>query len=572
MPFDVKDILRQLDAGFASDTGAPQWWQESWEDPEGFAAALAEAHAGKGVPPPKSRPGQQYDFFHDLVVRHVGLERPAFRSYARLQGWQTVGYRALHDLAARRASEWAEQGVVPGAKVCLVHGVGQELLVSLLATLRLGGCFTLLPPLGPRAMATRLEALTPDFIAAEPHQLPLLKGHEKLLLKSRGGGAPGFTSHTYKPADVVGLLFSPLVDPPHSLVPLTAENAWKGALGDGMLTFGLAPGDLLAAPDFPVLQHQPALLFTTLLRGATYLHLELADLEHNPAPLLEHPLRALGVTPRLRDLLIRHRTGAMRNVLHWFRNPEEPYDAQAWRAWVKQCGLQAVPSSNVLIDAAAGGAVLVSSRGVNDPHADVHTDVFPVPGRRWTLKDPNTSGQGAPTDVGIFTLLPDKGRPPGHVLLARIRSRYHYGGTMGFRHDGRPYPSKEVTDVLEGLPFLVGTSVVPVSTGGLASHSRFILLAFTGSEPAPPSSEQEIERRIEMMLGGDFLPDRIEFFPLFPHRKKGAVDDAWCASQFFTGALHRKATDPLFQALTALRGRLLERTGPSGEDGPPGTR
>ena len=75
-----------------------------------------------------------------------------------------------------------------------------------------------------------------------------------------------------------------------------------------------------------------------------------------------------------------------------------------------------------------------------------------------------------------------------------------------------------------------------------------------------------------MMLGGDFLPDRIEFFPLIPHRKKGAVDDAWCATQFFTGALHRKATDPLFQALTALRGRLLERTGPSGEDGPPGTR
>ncbi|RKH40468.1 AMP-binding protein [Corallococcus sicarius] len=573
MPFDVKDILRQLDTGFAPDAGAPPWWQESWEDPEGFAAALVEAHAGKGVPPPKSRPGQQYDFFHDLVVRHVALERPAFRAYARVQGWQTVGYRALHDLAARRASEWAEQGVVPGAKVCLVHGVGQELLVSLLATLRLGGCFTLLPPLGPRAMATRLEALTPEFIAAEPHQLPLLRGHEKLLLKSRGGGAPGFTSHTYKPADVVGLLFSPLVDPPHTLVPLTAENAWKGALGDGMLTFGLAPGDMLAAPDFPVLQHQPALLFTTLLRGATYLHLELADLEHNPAPLLEHPLRALGVTPRLRDLLLRHRTGAMRNVLHWFRNPEEPYDAQAWRAWVKQCGLQAVPSSNVLIDAAAGGAVLVSSRGVNDPHADVHTDVFPVPGRRWTLKDPNVSGQGAPADVGVFTLLPDKGRPPGHVLLARIRSRYHYGGTMGFRHDGHAYPSKEVTSVLEsGLPFLVGTSVVPVSTGGLASHSRFILLAFTGSEPAPPSSGQEIERRIEMMLGRDFLPDRIEFFPLFPHRKKGAVDDAWCATQFFTGALHRKATDPLFQALTALRGRLLERTGPSGEDGPPGTR
>lgn len=568
MPFDVKDILRQLEAGFSPEAGAPPWWQESWEDPEGFAAALAEAHAGRGVPPPKSRPGQQYDFFHDLVVRHVALERPAFRAYARIQGWQTVGFRALHDLAARRASEWTDQGVAPGAKVCLVHGVGQELLVSLLATLKLGGCFTLLPPTGPRAMATRLEALEPDFIAAEPHQLPILKGHEKRLLKSRGGGAPGFMSHTYKPTDAVGLIFSPLVDPPHAPVPLTAESAWKGALGDGMLTFGLGPGDILAAPDFPVLQHLPALFFATLLRGATYLHLELADLTHNPALLMEQPLRALGVTPRLRDLLLRQRTGSLRNVQHWFRGPEEPYDAQAWRTWVKQCGLQAVPSSNVLIDAAAGGAVLVSSRGVADPHADVHTDVIPVPGRAWTLKDPNQSGQGAPTDVGVFTLLPDKGRPPGHVVLARIRQRYHYGGTLGFRHDGRTYPAKEVTAALEGLPFLAGTSVVPVSTGGLASHSRFILLAFTGAEPAPSSGEQEIRRRIEMLLDGDFLPDRIEFFPLFPHRKKGAVDDAWCATQYLTGALHRKATDPMFQALTALRGRLLESAGASGDDGP----
>jgi hypothetical protein len=278
------------------------------------------------------------------------------------------------------------------------------------------------------------------------------------------------------------------------------------------------------------------------------------------------------VTPRLRDLLLKHRAGTLRNVQHWFRSPEEPYDAQAWRAWVKQGGLQSVPSSNVLIDAAAGGAVLVSSRGANDPHADVHTDVIPVPGRTWALKDANQSGQGAPSDVGVFTLLPDKGRPPGHVVLARIRQRYHYAGTLGARHDGRTYSAKEVTAALEDLPFLVGTSVVPVPTGGLASHSRFILLAFTGATPAPSSSEQEIHRRIEMMLGGDFLPDRIAFFALFPHRVKGAVDDAWCASQFLTGALHRKSKDPLFQALTALRGRLLESAAASGEDAPPPAR
>ncbi len=40
------------------------------------------------------------------------------------------------------------------------------------------------------------------------------------------------------------------------------------------------------------------------------------------------------------------------------------------------------------------------------------------------------------------------------------------------------------------------------------------------------------------------------------------LDEAWCHTQYLTGALHRKSSDPLFQTLTALRGQLLEREGP----------
>jgi hypothetical protein len=458
------------------------------------------------------------------------------------------------------------QGVKPGAKVCLVYSVGSELLVSLAAALGLGACISYLPPVGRRFIARRLAELKPDHIAAEPHQVLLLQGHEKKLLNSQGQASPAFTSHTYKPNEPVGLLFSPLVEPAGTPAPLLAEDAWRGALVDGLLTFGLGSGEHLAAPGFHLLQHLPAFLFATLLRGATYLHLEPQDVEANPALLTEHPVRALGVTPALRDVLLRART-QLKNVAHWFRNPEEPYDGQAWRAWIKQCGLGAVPSSNVLIDATVGGAVLTSPRGAGD----VHTDVLPAAGRGWVLRDANLSGQEAPSDVGVLTLLPDKGRPPGHVILARIRARHHYAGTLGARREGRVYPAAEVTAALEALPFLVGTSVVAVPTSGQASTSRPVLLAFTGARAPSASAEQEIRRRIETQLGAEFLPERIELYPLYPHRKKGAVDDAWCASQYLTGALHRKTTDPMFQALTVLRGRLLESGGGPGEDGISGT-
>ncbi|HEY8212242.1 MAG TPA: long-chain fatty acid--CoA ligase [Myxococcaceae bacterium] len=556
MPFEVRKILQQLETGTPVEPGVPAWQRESWADPDGFIAALAEAHVGRGAPL-KSRGGRHYDFFHDLVVRHSTSDRVALRAYDRRGGWQALGYRELYDRGARRATEWAGQGVKAGAKVCLLYHVGGELLVSLAAALSLGACVSFLPPLGRRFIARRLAALGPEHVAAEPHQVMLLQGLEKLLLQSAGKGGPAFTSHTYKPAEPLGLLFSPLVEPPGTPAVLTAEDAWRGALVDGMLTFGLGPGDHLAAPGYHPLQHALAFLFTALFRGATYLHLELPDLEANPALLAEHPIRALGVTPALRDVLARAEV-PLKDVAHWFRNPEEPLDWQPWRAWAAASGLSAVPSSNVLVDPAAGGAVLGSPRRVRD----LHTEAFPAPGRRWALHDVNHSGQEAPGDLGVFTLLEPDERPPGYVVLARSRDLYHYGGPRTARRDGRAYPAAEVAEVTQALPFCRGATVVSAPTGGITGHYRQVLLVFTGAQsPQAGAWLQEVRRHIELELGPEHLPDRVELIPLYPHRVEEAVDDAWCQSQYLTGALHRKEREPLFQALTALRGLLLEKGG-----------
>lgn len=563
MPFDVRDLLRQL------DVDVPEWRQQSWSDSDGFITALAAHHAGRSAPAPKSRPGQHHDFFHDLVVRHVGSGGVALRAWDPLRGWQALGYRELLERASRRATEWAAQGVKPGAKVCLLYGMGAELVVSLMAALKLGACVSLLPTTGTHFISRRLSKLAPDHVAAEPHQAPLLKGFEALLLRSRGDAAPSFTSHTYRPAEPVALLFSPLVDPPDTPVPVTADAAWRGALCDGLLTFGLGPGDHLAAPGFHFLQHQPALLLTTLLRGATYLHLEPADLERTPARLTEHPLRALGVSPALRDALLRARSGPLRNVAHWFRSADEPLDWQAWRDWVKQSDLASVPCSNVLVDSSAGGAVLTSGRRVTD----IHAGVSPAPGRTWALRDLNLSGQEAAGDVGVFTLLPDKKRPPGYVVLTRGRGTFLFAGTRDARREGRVYAAAEVSEALEDLPFCAGASVSIVPTGGQPGHHRHVLLFFTGAEEAgvfereAGARRQEIRRRLELRLGAEHLPDRVELLPLYPRRTKaGRIDDAWCRSQYLTGALHRKSSDPMFLAVTALRGRLLEGVDSAGDE------
>src|SRR5690349_21544176 len=120
MAFDLRSILQQYETASPPPGGVPDWLPQSWSDPEGFAAALAPAHVGKGAPF-KSRAGQHYDFFHDLVGRHAATDRIALRTYDRVKGWQTLSYRQLHELAARRATAWAQLGVKPGAKVCLLQ-------------------------------------------------------------------------------------------------------------------------------------------------------------------------------------------------------------------------------------------------------------------------------------------------------------------------------------------------------------------------------------------------------------------------------------------------------------------
>ncbi|MFP2908791.1 AMP-binding protein [Pyxidicoccus sp. 3LFB2] len=564
MPFDLREVLRQLEADL------PGWRQESWSDADGFATALAAHHAGRGAPAPKSRPGQYCDFFHDLVVRHASEGGVALRAWDALHGWQVLGYRELQDRASRRAAAWAAQGVKPGAKVCLLHHLGPEGLVSLMAALKLGACVSLLPPTGTHFIARRLAMLAPDHISAEPHQVPLFKDFEALLLGPGDDATPGFTSHTYQADEPVALLFSPLVDPKDTPVPLTADAAWRGALCDGVLTFGLGPGDHLAAPGFHFLQHQPALLLATLVRGATFVHVEPADVERTPALLTEKPLRALGVSPALRDALLRARVGTLRNVGHWFRSADEPLDWEAWREWVKQCGMEDVPSSNVLVDSAAGGAVLTSGRRVGD----IHVGIAPAPGRRWALKDLNLSGQEAAGDVGVFTVLPDKKRPPGYVVLTRGRDTFLFAGTRDARREGRVYLAAEVAEALADLPFCTGASVAIVPTGGAPGHHRHVLLVFTGAEEAEVfereagARRQEIRRRLELRMGAEHLPDRTELFPLYPRRAKGGeIDDAWCRAQYLTGALHQKCSDPMFQALTALRGRVLDIADADGNSG-----
>ena len=553
MTYDIESLARSLDASPDGKIADLSWIDRSTREPEPFWADLGEAFAASLRPRPKSVPGERYDLYHDMVIRHLAEPgRPALRWYERARGFQALSYGDLHARAGRKAGAWAAQKVETGDVLAVVLHPGPAWLVAVLAALRMGLVVAWLPPLGDRFVARRIDALGPKHIASDEAYSSLLVGYEKLVLKD-GIDAPAYPdiAHTYAPGKPCAWVLSPLHDPPAKPRKLMADAAFCAAARDGMLAHRLGPGDLLAAPGFHPLQHQPALAFTALLAGATWLEVPEADVVADPKLLTEFPLRSLGVTAPVRDALLASSPGKLSRVDHWFRNIEEPFDSEAFRIFKDELGLAKTPASSLLVDPTAGGCALQSVR-----RRGADWRVVPAPGQPYALADLVT-GKDAIGDHGVFDFAARPGEKPakdGHALVGKNGQELAYGGTTAPRREGRVYPADEVTEVVSMLPFCEGAFVIPIAAGGVLARHLFTLCVFTGTN-APEGRADAIERAILSRLGRDSLPDRVETFPLYPRLSKGKIDLAWCESQHRTGLLARKAEDPMFQALTALRGR-----------------
>ncbi|WP_428261489.1 AMP-binding protein [Haliangium sp.] len=567
----VASALALSDPGGA---GTPAWLAQSWSDPESLHRALSahlSASLGAG---PKSALGSAYDLYHDFVTRHLGAGTEALRWLERGRGWRSLSFEDLDARCRRQAQTWVGRGLVAGDVVAVVLPFGAEAVIALLSVWRAGGCVCLLPPDGEDYISSRLAALGPTHVVSERSYVSWLGEHADLLLDGARelGAAPappasaaGRGSHTYRADEPCALVFSPLRRPLDAAMPVLAEALYTSALRDGLVTFALRRGDRLAAPGFHSTQHQPALVAAALAAGAAYVHVPVDELERTPELLLGWPVRSLGVSRRVRDLLLaahrRTRLGPATSWQHWFRNPEEPLDWSAWSEFVTAFELETTPASNVVVDSADGGAVLGSRRRPGRDYLGALMNVWPAPGRPWMLADANGSGQEAVGEAGLMSS-PEAPEAVRHFLLAQVHSgEYLYAGVTEPRRSGRVYPAAEVLAALAELPFVCQASVVAVLAGGRSVYHRFVLLVFTGAEtPAQMSAQaaqrrQLLERVITARVGADALPDRVDLFPLLARvGEDGAVDHEWCRTQFLTGALFRKSRLAAYHHLTALRG------------------
>ncbi|MEW5804187.1 MAG: hypothetical protein AB1847_18990 [bacterium] len=577
-------IERELSRNKGEHPGELAWLEESYRNFSAFFHALKTTQDRFSPLAGKSVPLKRYDFFYDLITRHQGMTTPAFRWYDPVQGWQEISYGELGAAATKKAAFWINSQVEAGQHLCIMHPFGAKYVISLLAAWKIGLVISSLPPQGNRFWQRRLEALNPDHIVSEEIFSPFLQPWQERLLpevpeiaevsgmsSAKSGMATGRAiSATFPAGAVIALCFDPSSQTPHIPVELTSDAAYLSGLRDGMIALNLRPGQAVAAPGFHFFETQPALVIASLMTGGTYIHLEVEDIAKNPKLLTAYPLKAIGVSSRVRDLLFRHPVEAGTFWHSWFRNPAESFDLDQWQSFIQTVKLEEAYAGNLKWDAATGGCSLFSVRRKGQAHAHV----LPSAGGPWRLTDLSGSGHEALGDCGLFSPSAIDGKEKevraGASVLARRQKEWLFVKSLVSGREGRRYPQNEILEIImtaPELPYCSCCSMVEAPALGASGDFMFILLIFTAGRTGMAGRtgineadiHKKIMRKIEREMGREFLPDRIRFLPLFPRFDQGGkIDHEWCKSQYLSGSFFRKSQREIYRCLARLRRLVRE--------------
>jgi hypothetical protein len=554
---DLGRLARSLVVERLQPFAVPEWLAASWREPAPFWSELWAWHDATGPVPLKSAPLGRYDFFHDLALRNLTIETPAFVWYEAAREPRELSFRELAIAASRRAEAWQLAGVEPGQIVALVRPLGAELLVSLLAALKLGLVFALVPPSGRRLARARLAAAGAAHVDVDDRYSSLFTDGASRLPREPPGAAVRELdrSHVYQPGQPLALVFDPASPAPTEPRPLACDAAYFGALRDGPIALDLRRGDALAAPGLPALSTLPALWLAALLSGSTYVHVTLYECEQAPQLLVERSFKTVGVSAPLRELVRQKKVHLGARWTSWFRDPVAAVVLEPWHGFIAAGGLQASLAMNLRWEPALGGCSLFSGRH----RGRAHVEVLPSAGGSWSLAD-LAADVPASTDTGRLAVT-----PPGHAdlvvttnVVARHQNGWLSGGAMPPRPGGRTYP---VVDALAAVATVEGccAASVVLDPSGSDGAPSVTLLCFSGGESVDSNElASRARQRLADELGPDFLPDRVECFPLFPRRDpSGAADARWCHDQLRSGGLGRKSTDELYRLLSRLRQRVV---------------
>lgn len=557
------EVEPELDLGYVAELirsarATPElmerWLHETWREPAAFRRALYRAAASRRSAPIKSRPELGLDLYTDCISSQLGAARTALITVSEGKPSE-VTYEALHARSSALASTWTRAGVKMGDSLALLAPVGVDYCVALLTALRLGLVVTTVPPLGATYARDRLTVVAADHVAAAErcrHMLPA-DAPPPLPLAAVGGDATFAGSHAYAPAAPALRLFSPFGAPDAPPAELTALTVHEALLRDGLFVLALEPGERVAAPAWDVLQLQPLALLTTWLAGACWVECSASELRAHPGLLQACGVSLLGVDTQARELLRERGVESCRGVRSWFRGLNDRFDHEKWRSFGDLLAAREISHFQLLYNAASGGAHLFGLRERDNPVGRV----WPAPGRSHVISQVGASLLPALDATGVYTPLLGEDADPTLVrmVIAKLDQGWSLGGSIDQGPQAHTMPCDEIARCARRHP-LVAAASVHVLPGRWPNDAHVLMLVFVSDHDAISGTlAGEVRQLIARELGERHVPERVEIFALHPrHRAHDGdeLDAAWCASQYLSGMLGRKARTPMFLTLSRL--------------------
>jgi hypothetical protein len=543
-----------------------EWLEESYGDTEGFWHALKKTSDARFAVPGVSSLFSKYGFYHDIIVRNLNNPAPALSWYGLASGFRNVSYRELGAMADAKAGFLARLGVKPGQTLCIIRAMCPELIFEMLAALKMGCVLSFLPPQGKGFLQRRLDVLQPDHIVIDAMHRSLLSSWSTRVLEEdtqRDAVNPQRERFfMYPSGQTVFRSFNPCGYEPHIPSDVACDAAYLCALRDGVIALGLGPGHVYAAPGFHCMETCPSLILAGLLCGATYLHLSPKVIAAKPELVVQQPIKAFGVSKKVRDLLLEKQVQAGDTWECWFRNPAESQDLDQWHYFIQRLKLENAYAFNLRWDAALGGCSLFSIRR----KGMAHMNVMPVPGSAWCLSDASGKDFESSAGIGVYSVSAlgtsgDEMRGTADII-ARNRQEWIFAGLNVFHKEGRTYPVQEILESLRnmGIRYSFFCSFVDIPRIDPGGGQRGVLLIFRGVKAGFDEAVliSQIRSHITQEMGDEFQPDNVEFFSMYPRFLSGGdVDHQWCRRQYLAGSLFRRSRGEIFQCITRLRERIM---------------
>ena len=144
----ILKMRKSLSSEKAGSFRAPKWLTESFQDADNFWTRSLGVFTGYAGLPSRASYQEGYDFYHDLVTRHLEQSSPAFIHWDANRGDAKLSYQALHQRCRALEAVWETAGVVAGDTIAVVLPVGAAYVVSCLTALKMGAVVIPIPMFG----------------------------------------------------------------------------------------------------------------------------------------------------------------------------------------------------------------------------------------------------------------------------------------------------------------------------------------------------------------------------------------------------------------------------------------